>query len=78
MRVRKTSSALAALAVGGALVLGGCGDGDSSTEAETGKATTPASQASNGAMKREDDAMKDDSGAMHGKDAMKQDDSKEP
>ncbi len=75
MRLRKASPVLAVLAVGGVLVLGGCGGGgDSTTSAQPAKATEPASQVSNGAMKHEDarkghqsdDAMKHDEVDDHG------------
>jgi hypothetical protein len=73
MRVRKASSAIAAIAVGGALVLGGCGGNDDSTAAQ--KANTMHDE---GAMHDQSDghgdAMKDDhGGAMEGHgDAMKE------
>jgi hypothetical protein len=78
---KKAVPALAAVAVGGALALAGCGD-DDSTAADN--ATTPAGQVSDEAMKGED-AMKDHSdamkegggGAMHEDEAMK-DDANEP
>jgi hypothetical protein len=80
MRVSRTIPALAAVAVGGALALGGCGGGDSTTS-DSG---TPASQVStdgtddamkhDDAMKDETGAMKDDEGAMKHEDAMKDDD----
>jgi|GEM_PF-4695232 len=62
MRYRKAGPALASLAIGGALVLGGCGGGDdSATSAEPAKAM-------------HDDAMKGDGSTKHG-DSMKSDDS---
>lgn len=74
MRSRKVTGALAAVAVSGALVFGGCGGGnDASTSG-----SKPASQTTGDSMKHED-AMKDDgaakgnSGAMKDDGAMKQD-----
>jgi hypothetical protein len=64
---RKAIAALATVAVGGAIALGGCGGGDDTTS--SGNGPTPAGQASNGAMKHAD-AMKDDRGAMHDGGAM--------
>jgi hypothetical protein len=67
MRLRKASPVLAAVAVGGALVLGGCGGGgDSTTSAQPEKATTPASQVSNGGMKHEDAMTGGHGDAMNG------------
>jgi hypothetical protein len=73
MRGKKTAGVMAAVAVGGALAIGGCGGGDSATGE-----TAPAKAADGVAMKHEGDAMKqkngdamkDDSGANH---AMKDD-----
>jgi hypothetical protein len=70
MRERKAISALAVAAVGGALVLGGCGGGGGeSTGANEG--TAPASKVTHqGAMKHEN-AMEDHGGAMKHENAMK-------
>jgi hypothetical protein len=68
MRGRKAVAALAGLAVCGALVLGGCGGGDSTT---TSTEPAKAMKDEGGAMKHEGDAMKHegdamkDGGAMH-------------
>jgi hypothetical protein len=68
MHGRKTASGLAALAVGGAIVLGGCG-GDSTTESRNASAPAGA------AMKGKDDATKGEDQAMNGHhQAMKGDD----
>jgi hypothetical protein len=69
---RKTIAPVAALAVAGVLVLGGCGGGDSATGS-----TAPAKSSDGAAMHGDDamkppheDAMKGDHGAGHGDDAM--------
>jgi len=59
MHYRKAGPALASLAIGGALVLGGCGGGDdSATSAE------PAKAMHDDAMKH-DDSMKGDGSTQH-------------
>lgn len=66
MRGRKTTSGLAAIAVGGALVLGGCGN---SSTTDSSNASAPADAAMKGKhddMKAEHDAMKGDDQAMKG------------
>jgi hypothetical protein len=65
------TSGLAAIAVGGALVLGGCGGGSSTTDSSN--ASAPADAAMKGKhdnMKAEHDAMKGEDQAMHGEKAM--------
>jgi hypothetical protein len=65
MRGRKTTSGLAAIAVGGALVLGGCGGGSGTTDSSNASAPAGA------AMKGKHDDMKAEHDAMKGDDAMK-------
>lgn len=60
MRGSKRASGLAAIAVGGAIVLGGCGGGSSATETSNAGA----------AMKGEYHAMNGDHQAMHGEKSM--------
>ena len=87
MRGRKTTSGLAAIAVGGALVLGGCGGGSSMTDSSNASAPADAAmkgkhddmKAEHDAMKGEDQAMKGhhqamsgDHQAMHGEKAMRE------
>lgn len=71
MRGKRAATGLAAIAVGGVLVLGGCGGGDeTSTDAKPAKSGGAMKDESGamkheGSMKHEEGAMKDDEGAMH-------------
>jgi hypothetical protein len=62
---------LTGLAVGAAILIGGCGGGDSTTGSGSANGTTPASQVSNGAAMHESSMKKNgstmhDQGSMHG------------
>jgi hypothetical protein len=67
---RRAISALSVPAVGVAILIGGCGGGDSTTGAGSASGTTPAGQASTGAAMKHEDSMKKKGSAMHDEGSM--------